>query len=314
MNGNRIDETLCTRCGRCVDLCPVGIFFTADDKRTDIRESRTALCITCGQCMAVCPSKAVAVPGLDYDRDFFDFTLPDDGSFFSIIERRRSIRRFRNTPVPEEKLQKIVEAVSFAPPGFTPLKTELTVVSNPDMIKKALPVMIQFYEGLLKAMKNPVARTIIRLRSGKDSFRLLTTHVVPLMTMRMPALKSGSEDTITRGAPAMLLFHTARDAENRRDDAYIALGYGLLAAQALGLGAIALSLVPPAVERNRELRIMFHIPDGNEVLASLVLGFPVHRYRRGIRRRLPRVVWVPSSANGTCAARQQYESDEGGPT
>ena len=113
-----------------------------------------------------------------------------------------------------------------------------------------------------------------------------------MMKIRLPDLKAGVEDTITRNAPAMIVFHADKDAENHREDIYVALAFGLLAAHSLGLGACAIDLIPPAIERNPELRRMFSIPDGNEVVASVILGFPRYRYQRTIQRELKSIHWV----------------------
>jgi nitroreductase len=112
------------------------------------------------------------------------------------------------------------------------------------------------------------------------------------MKNRLPELKMGIEDTITRNAPAMILFHANRDAENYRGDIYIALTYGFLAAYALGLGGSAMDIIPPPIERNRELRKMFFIPDTNEVVGCMILGYPKYRYKRGIKRELKSVKWI----------------------
>jgi nitroreductase len=140
-------------------------------------------------------------------------------------------------------------------------------------------------------MHNPVARWIIRRSAGAEKYRLLSRHVVPLMERRLPDLKAGVEDTITRHAPAMILFHANRNSENYRTDVAIAMGFGMLAAHALGLGATAIDLVPPAVERSQALRVLFGIPETDEVAGCLILGFPKYRYQRGIRRELQRVIW-----------------------
>ena len=70
------------------------------------------------------------------------------------------------------------------------------------------------------------------------------------------------------------------------------VGYGLLAAHALGLGATAIGLVPPAIERSPRLREIFEIPPENQVLASMIVGYPRYRFRRGIRRELANVKWI----------------------
>jgi hypothetical protein len=108
----------------------------------------------------------------------------------------------------------------------------------------------------------------------------------------MPDLKSGREDTLLRHAPALILFHADREAENYAPDIYIALTYGILAAQSLGLGASAMDIIPPAVDKSKELRDLFQIPDSNVVVASMILGFPKHAFKLGSKRELKSITWL----------------------
>ena len=49
--GITLDEARCTSCGRCAQVCPMGV---------DVRESpNSAECIRCGQCSAACPTGAI---------------------------------------------------------------------------------------------------------------------------------------------------------------------------------------------------------------------------------------------------------------
>ncbi len=93
-------------------------------------------------------------------------------------------------------------------------------------------------------MSNPIARFFIRRKVGKAKFNTIENHVVPLMKNRLPELKMGMEDTITRYAPAMIVFHANRNADNYEADIYVALTYGFLAAHALGLGGWPWTLFP----------------------------------------------------------------------
>jgi len=86
----------------------------------------------------------------------------------------------------------------------------------------------------------------------------------------------------------MILFH----APVHNEDIFIALSFGLLAAHSLGLGACAIGLIPPAINRNAELRKMFRIPEGNQVLASMVLYSPKFKYSRGILRSPAGLTWI----------------------
>jgi ferredoxin len=291
---SHINHESCKRCGLCVEVCPNRIMIKESPDKISFRTDRVHLCFRCGQCMAICPTKSIHIDGLSYSKNFFE--LPRDGTFerafFNMIITRRAIRNFKEKPVPRAMLEKIVKAISFAPPGFPPIKTEIVVVQNTDIIRRALPYMIEVYDFLVKAMENPVARYFIKRRVGREKFTIIVNHVVPLMKSRLPELKGGTEDTLTRHAPAMIVFHADRSAESYKEDIYIALTYGFLAAHALGLGGSAMDIIPPTIERNKELRKLFSIPDSNEVVASMILGYPKYRYQRAIRRELKSVQWI----------------------
>jgi ferredoxin len=290
----RIDEKSCKKCGLCGEVCPNKIIKKDNSGQLSFRQDRIQFCFKCGQCMSICPTESIHVEGLSYTKDFVGLPEGDsfERNFFNMILSRRAVRNFEDRPVPRELLEKIVQAIAFAPPGFPPIKTEIVVVQDTTLIKKALPHMIEVYDFLIKAMANPMMRFFIKRRAGREKFNMLVHHVVPLMKNRLPELKMGFEDTITRDAPAMIIFHANRNSENYKEDIYIALAYGFLAAHALGLGGSAMDIIPPPIERNKELRKMFLIPDTNEVVASMILGYPKYRYQRAIKRQLKSVKWI----------------------
>ncbi len=290
-----VDTTACRKCGACVDVCPNRIIQKDTGGSVYFMEERKWECFKCGHCMAVCPNEAIQIPGLSYEKDFF--TLPprgdqDPDDFPHLLETRRAIRNFVDKPVPHEILEKIVDAIRLAPPGFPPVKTEVTVIENPEKIKQVLPLMIRLYDTLVKMMSNPVTRFFVRMDAGPEKFNVLKNHLIPLLKDRLPDLKSGKEDTILRRAPAMILFHADRNAENYATDINIALTYGFLAAHSLGLGASAMDLIPPAVDKSRELREYFNIPDTHVVTGAIILGYAKHQFKRGIKRDLKSVTWL----------------------
>jgi len=104
----------CRLCKSCVEVCPNQIF-ALNENHVVVKPERTHLCFACGHCMAVCAHNAVVVEGLNLERDFFDLPSATNSSeaFRCLLQTRRSVRVFKNTPVPEEMLQMIAEAVSF---------------------------------------------------------------------------------------------------------------------------------------------------------------------------------------------------------
>lgn len=293
-----VNHETCERCGLCVAICPLRIPHLdseqSDRAVVEFRDDRLQSCMRCGHCMAICPTESIRIDGLFYEEDFFDLPGSDwnADAFFALIASRRSVRIFKDIPVPQEALQRIVNAMLFAPMAYTPSKVEITVVQSTTIIEQALPIMVGIYEALIKRMKNPLLRYMIRRRLMPGTWTALREHVLPSLKYRLPDMKAGRDDTITWGTPTMFLFHAHRESGAHLEDVFIALTYGLLAAHALGLGATAIGLIPPVVDRSPELRAMLQIPVENEALASMIVGYPKYHFKRGIRREMARVKWI----------------------
>jgi len=291
-----INQLTCKKCILCTEVCPNKILIKSESNEIVFRPDRVDLCFKCGQCMAVCSTRSITVDGLSYETNFFELpgveSIGYEKSFYDMIRTRRAIRNFKDKPVPKELLEKIVEAVSFAPPGFPPLKIRIIVVQNTELIRNALPHMIKFYDKLVAMMKQPVYRFFIRKETGEKKFKLMQSHLIPLLISRLPELKKGTEDTITRKAPAMILFLSDKNEEDIGQDISIAATYGMLASHSLGLGGSIMDLIPPAINKDDELKKIFCIPDNHEVVTSLIIGFPKYKYQRGIKRNLKSVNWI----------------------
>jgi nitroreductase/NAD-dependent dihydropyrimidine dehydrogenase PreA subunit len=283
----------CSACGLCAEVCPNKVLLKVDG-RMEVIPERVDLCFTCGQCMCICPTRSIQIMNLSYDRDFIDITGQADNkdSFYQLIRTRRAIRNFKDVPVPAELLEKIVDAISMAPMGFPPVKTEIIVVSDPQMIRSSLPQMVDLYDWLYRVFQTPIPRFFIRREVGPQKFRQMESHLIPLLKVRLPGLKKGTEDTITRGAPAMILFHGNQNGEDLREDIYIAATYCMLAAHSLGLGGSIMDLIPPAINKVHQLRSHYGLPDNHEVIAAVIIGFPKYKYQRSIQRQLKSVNWL----------------------
>ncbi len=76
--------------------------------------------------MAICTSKAILFNELSYERDFID--LPHNNinydSFIHFLANRRSVRNFKDKPVPNEVITKIIKSIDYAPYGAEPKKNK----------------------------------------------------------------------------------------------------------------------------------------------------------------------------------------------
>ncbi len=109
-----IDTEVCRGCGRCVEVCK-DFGLTLENGKACRSESPIFGCIACGHCMAVCPSGAIKIMGRTLSPgDLFE--LPDNPdapsweSLVSLLERRRSIREFQDSPVERQVIEKFRRA------------------------------------------------------------------------------------------------------------------------------------------------------------------------------------------------------------
>ncbi len=56
----KVDETRCTGCAQCVEVCPVDAVTVDGTAKIDEKS-----CALCGACIAACPSEALAMEGME---------------------------------------------------------------------------------------------------------------------------------------------------------------------------------------------------------------------------------------------------------
>ena len=285
-----INQSLCKNCGICTEVCPNKIIEKKDV--TEFNHEREHLCQQCGQCMAVCPAKSVHIEGLSYEADFYELSGKKSNyeTFVEILSSRRSVRAFKNRSVSEELLDEIVDSVSYAPFGAAPEKMEISVINNRETIESALPLISDFLGRIKKMISNPIASKVLRLIAGKEDFQTIKNHIYPIAKGGIYDLDQW--DGITRGAPSIITIHAPKDAEAHTNNGVIYATYIMLAAHAIGLGATMIECIITPINQTKKLKQIFQIPDDNEAVMSVIVGYPKYHYKRTIKRNKHKVIKV----------------------
>lgn len=287
---NMINQEFCKQCKLCIEVCPCNVIVY--NGKVHFIDGNSAICLKCGQCMAVCSQKAININTLYYGTNILE--KPENklsyDDFQAFIMNRRSIRNFRGQPVPREILEKIIHAVSFAPFGSAHDAVHITVINNREVIRKALPFMSEFYDQVVKWLENPIMQFIIKKKKGQETFNTMKNHLYPIAKSGNYKLDQG--DRITRGAPALIIFHADKGAEEHTNNSLIYAVYAMLAAHSLGLGSTLVGLVPAAINKVAVVKNIFTIPKNHEAIISLVVGYPKIQYKYAIKREKHNVHWI----------------------
>lgn len=271
MTGILIDRDLCTKCGICSQVCPVGIVEPGDETRLPrVRDGSAPFCISCGHCEAMCPPGAlILADGSDEPRGNI---VPDDAvspeTLGLFLKSRRSVRVFRKDPVPQETIASILDIARYAASGGNGQPVEWLVLHDPSGVRKVAGLTIDWMRTLAGS-GHPMAGYIPVLVSGWDA----------------------GLDPICRNAPHLLIPHIPAGTPIAPVDALIALTHFDIAAPAYGVGTCWAGFVAMALRESRPLQEFLGLPEGRVPAYAMMFGYPRYRPVRIPHRKPLRVTW-----------------------
>ena len=284
-----VDDKTCSQCGLCARICPAEVLIM-EEGRLQVSDKSLFGCIACGHCMMVCPTRAVTVKGRGVSPDDL-MPLPGPNERASVnqlealMRSRRSIRRFRESPVDPGLVERVVEIASTAPMGIPPWDIGCVRVIGRAEVRRIADEIIKGYEGFLKIFR-PWLLALMRPFIGKVKYEMFAGFIRPLAQIYVGEHQKG-RDRLFYDAPVLLIFHHSPYTDVL--DAGIACTYAMLAAEALGLGSTIIGGAPPILERNRALCRQLGIPDSNKPSIALILGHPAVSFHKTIHRRFAHV-------------------------
>jgi ferredoxin len=282
-----VDPEKCKGCGKCVAVCSDLDLELYNGKARPTGNGIFG-CIGCGQCMAVCPDDAIRITGrcISY-HDLFPLepkTLSADyPALLHLMNRRRSIRKFKSTAVDKALIDKVVQAAMTAPMGLPPSDVHLKVFDSQEMVRSFTEDFCQYLEKI-RWISSGWFLTLMKPFWGKETDELFRNFMRPLIDKYISSMKHG-ENMVTYDAPAMLYFYGSPYCDPA--DPIIAATYAMLAAESLGLGTCMLGAIHPMIQSGaaaRKFREAQGIRCKSREGLFVIMGYPKAEYLKGIRR------------------------------
>lgn len=249
-----INPALCIGCGLCVGDCPVHVI-RMDGKTAVIS---TQDCLKCGHCQAICPQSAVSLSGYaDEPETITPAMRVDPDALLGQIKARRSVRQFSEREIPQEAIQKILDAGRYTPTGTNKQGTSYAVLQK----------NIAEYEAIGVALFRKIKRVL-------DPVYAVARGIVV------------HDHFLFRNAKAVIVIKGA-DAV----DASLAASSMELMAQSLGLGVFYSGFFTMISRISGKLKKRLGVRRGEKVVTTLVLGYPAVRYQRTAQRESAEVLF-----------------------
>lgn len=324
-----VDPEKCNACTRCVQTCPGQIL----EMRGEIPVDKYAAdggelgCIGCSNCYSVCPEEAIEIRGRYQVESGFYQTLHNRRSFPNpfgadqappfeqiegdlteverVIYKRRSNRLFmRNKKVPDEILERVLEAGRFAPSGGNCQPWSFIVITDRDLLsrittdcKKGLKFLPQIYMG-----SNGNMRT-----ARKGAVNLLARLAPNFFDQRVIAgsntvVETEGYDVFLHAPAAIFVLGDSRGIGEPELDCGLAAHNMILTAHSLGLGTCYVGFTK-TLDMLPGWRKRLSIEWPYKIVTSIALGYPKTQTDKAVSRELPPVTWFPADRSGPVKKR-----------
>ncbi len=268
-----VDPSKCTKCGTCIKVCPAGIVKLGDSGLPEMDVRLSGRCIECGHCALFCPESANCLSFLKNDEMVAaaDLAIPESEEALNFIKTRRSIRRFRGDPLPQEVFDRLFEAVKNAPTASNRQPVRWIVSKEPEKTKEITNLILCWMR--------------------EEIFRDPTSQAAIIGAAMIAKAKAG-EDALLRGAPHAVLAVVPK-GHMWPEDGSIALTYLELSAHALGAGACWGGFLTAAVRSFRGLREYLGIGEDEHVCGAQMIGYPlIIPVRQFPPRKQQNISWI----------------------
>jgi ferredoxin len=283
----KINEEKCTGCGLCVFVCK-DFGLKLKNKKAKASETPCFGCIGCGHCMAICPAGAIEIHGRELSpEDLFD--LPDAaeaavyGQLLALLQRRRSIREFKDLPVEGVLVEKILAAAKTAPMGLPPSDVNVLIFNNQEKVRAFARDFCDYLESI-KWFVSDWFLTLMRPFWGKANDEMFRGFIKPLFHIYTDNMRSGI-NLVNYDAPLGMYFYGSPYTDPA--DPIVAATYAMLAAEALGLGTCMLGGIHPMIQSGKKAK-KFREAQGIKYASRegifVIFGYPDVKYHKGIRR------------------------------
>lgn len=270
MKNVTIDQKRCTRCGRCVAVCPRGTMLI--DQKTGIPfAAPDGPCTVCGHCAAYCPTGALHLqddlpPAPALDPTLAPLTQPQLTQY---LRSRRSVRAYKKEPVERRIIEGILDTARYAPTGMNRQALRWIIIHTPGELHRLADIAIGWVREQAR----------------------LSPEFAERYSAVVTAWDAG-HDAICRGAPHLAIALSDRSFGLAHTDVVIALSYFEIAAPSFGIGTCWAGYMDLVINSCPALQKELGIKPEEETLGALLLGYPAYQPVRLPARKSPAVGWL----------------------
>ncbi len=267
----KTDLEKCDMDGLCARECPAKII-EIKEHGPSLAARGDQFCIQCGHCVAICPKGAFSLDSLSPDdcMPIRKELILNGEQVEHFLRSRRSIRQYRNKPVPRDLFEKALSVACCAPTGSNRQLVRWLVFDKKEDVKDIASHVIDWMKSVME--NNPENAKALNF---------------PLLTEQW----NKGIDRICRDAPQLVFAFASNEFGHTSADCHTAIAYLELALTGFGLGSCWAGYVNYAAGLWPALSEKLNLPENYTCHGALMVGIPKVRYKRSPKRKDPDIIY-----------------------
>jgi nitroreductase/NAD-dependent dihydropyrimidine dehydrogenase PreA subunit len=274
----KIAQDTCNKDGICAVSCPSGIIDFQRGEFPTPADGAEKVCIRCGHCVAVCPTGSFShgdIPVEQCRPINKDLELSAEQAE-QFLKSRRSIRVYRNRPVPRDKIANLIDIARYAPSGHNNQCAKWLVLDDKNTLGKLSGMVIDWMRWMTGNMPETATsfhmdRAITRWEEGYD--------------------------IVLRDAPGLIIAYAEKSNVLAPTTCTIALTYLELAAARVGLGGCWAGYFNSAATSFPPMKEALSLPKDHACFGAMMVGYPKYSTHRLPLRNAPHITWRLSNGD-----------------
>ena len=186
-----------------------------------------------------------------------------------LVKTRRSIRAYKDDPVPREIISRLIDTARYAPTGANQQNVKWLVIDDKEKMSRIREIGADYVLETVKANFPAYAQALNFFNKRREA----------------------GYDIFLHGAPAIVCTYGTNQMPAPSTNCIIALSYFDLLAHSAGLSCCWLGFFTNAVNNFDPIKEIVALPPENEVYASMIVGFPKYKYQRIPVRNPAEIIW-----------------------
>ncbi len=284
-----IDSTKCSRCGFCLDVCPNYVFAAGEGRVIKVRYPEQ--CCICGHCVAICPENALIHQEMPAEKfeDLPATHIPPE-NMRNLLLSRRSIRAFKEKPVPKELIEQLIEVGIHAGTSSNGQTENFIVIQDQKVLSDLEKIVVEVvWNTGLKYLGDSTGQNLARTQIGDEMVRQSIPYHHIIKNRRNNNQLAGM---IFRNAPIVIVIHGLRTNLLARANAWVAVRNMETMAKTMDLGTCLVGFLSIAAHFAKEIGKSLEIPDSHNIYSAIMVGYPKHEYKKTVPRKEREVRWI----------------------